>query len=93
MLLYWSILEFACTSGYAVFDFGRSTEDSGPFRFKKQWGAVPQRLHWHYWLREGGELPQLNPSNAKFAAAIAMWRHLPLAVANRLGPLIVRNLP
>lgn len=93
MLLYWRILEYACASGHAVFDFGRSTRDSGPYRFKKQWGAVPQQLYWHYWLREGGDLPELNPGNAKFSAAIAIWRHLPLAVTNRLGPLIIRNLP
>jgi serine/alanine adding enzyme len=42
MLLYWTILEYACESGHRVFDFGRCTVDSGPHRFKKQWGAVPE---------------------------------------------------
>jgi len=93
MLLYWSILEFACQQGYATFDFGRCTVDAGTYRFKKQWGAKPHQLYWHYWMRDGGEPPRLNHSNPKYEAAIAAWRRLPLAVANRLGPLLIRNLP
>lgn len=93
MLLYWKVLEYACERRFSVFDFGRSTIDSGTFRFKKQWGAQPIQLHWHYWLRDGGEPPRLNPSNPKYAAAIAAWRRLPLFVANRLGPVLVKNLP
>jgi CelD/BcsL family acetyltransferase involved in cellulose biosynthesis len=38
MLLYSSILEYACQQGFQVFDFGRSTPDSGTYRFKEQWG-------------------------------------------------------
>ncbi len=93
MLLYWSALEFACGRGRRVFDFGRSTLDSGTYRFKRKWGAEAKTLYWHYWMRGGGAPPQLNPQNAKFALAIALWRRLPLAIANRLGPLLVANLP
>lgn len=93
MLLYWNILEYACLNGYTSFDFGRSTVDGGTYRFKQQWGAEPQQLHWHYWTRDGGEPPRLNPSNPKYRLAIAAWQRLPVAVANVLGPLLVRNLP
>jgi FemAB-related protein (PEP-CTERM system-associated) len=93
MLLYWSVLEYACNSGFRTFDFGRSTVDSGPYKFKRQWGAEPVPLHWHYWLKAGGEPPRLNPDNPKYRAAIALWQRLPVPVANVLGPLVVRNLP
>ena len=93
MLLYWEVLKFAIESGRKVFDFGRSTVDSGTYRFKKQWGAEPVQLNWHYWLADGGELPQLNPDNAKFRMAINAWKKLPLPLANLLGPHIVRHLP
>ena len=46
MLLYWQFLKFATANRYPVFDFGRSTPGEGTFRFKKQWGAIPQFLHW-----------------------------------------------
>jgi FemAB-related protein (PEP-CTERM system-associated) len=93
MLLYWSILEYACEQRFATFDFGRSTVDSGTYRFKQQWGAQPHQLHWHYWMRSGGAPPMLNPHNPKYRLAVAGWQCLPLAIANRLGPMLVRNLP
>ena len=93
MLLYWKVLEYACDHGYKTFDFGRSSRDSGTFRFKQQWGAQPVTLNWHYWLRDGGDLPQLNPSNPRYRAMIATWQRLPLWLANAMGPRIVRSLP
>lgn len=93
MLLYWRILQFACESAYSSFDFGRCSIDAGTHRFKKQWGAQPRQLHWHYWLRSGGELPVINPSNPKYRLVIAAWQKLPLAIANRIGPLLARSLP
>ena len=47
MLLYWSFLEFAGNKGFKFFDFGRSTINSGTFRFKKQWGARSENLVWY----------------------------------------------
>jgi FemAB-related protein (PEP-CTERM system-associated) len=93
MLLYRSVLEYACHDGYRVFDFGRSTPDSGTYRFKEQWGARPVQLNWHYWLSNGGPLPDLTPSNEKFRWAIFLWQRLPLPVSRCLGPTIVRYIP
>jgi FemAB-related protein (PEP-CTERM system-associated) len=93
MLLYWSVLQFACERGFRVFDFGRSSPDSGTFRFKAQWGAAPVPLYWHYWLRDGGPLPDLSPRNPKMQLAIRAWQHLPVAVTKIIGPPIVKNLP
>ncbi len=59
MLLYWSMLEYGIQNEYTIFDFGRSTRDSGPHRFKKQWGATASPLTWHYWLKDGeADAPQ-----------------------------------
>lgn len=93
MLLYWESLRHAIARGARRFDFGRSTVDSGTFRFKRQWGAVPVQLHWYYWLRDSNELPNLSPANAKYRLAIGAWQRLPLPVTTWVGPRIVRNLP
>lgn len=93
MLLYWSSLKFACESGYRVFDFGRSTPGEGTYRFKEQWGAKPIQLYWHYWLRNGGQLPELNPKNPKYQLAIKIWKKLPIVLTKFIGPRIVKNLP
>jgi hypothetical protein len=37
-------------------------------------------------------MPDLNPLNPKLAIFIAAWKRLPLAVANWLGPRIVRGI-
>jgi FemAB-related protein (PEP-CTERM system-associated) len=93
MLLYFAVLEAAVKAGCKQFDFGRSTKDAGTYRFKAQWGAQPQQLNWHYWLAHGQTPPQISPSNPKYRLAIALWRRLPLPIANFLGPHIVKNLP
>lgn len=93
MLLYWRCLEFAITRGYEIFDFGRSSRDSGTFRFKKQWGAEPVETCWHYWLPEGRQMPCLTPDNPRYGLAIRLWQRLPVPAANLLGPRIVKFLP
>lgn len=93
MMLYGAVLEYACQQGFQVFDFGRSSPDSGTYRFKEQWGAQPHQLYWYYWMGQGRQVPQLNPQNPKYALAIRAWQNLPLAIANLLGPHIVKYLP
>jgi FemAB-related protein (PEP-CTERM system-associated) len=93
MLLYNSVLEYACQHGCRVFDFGRSSVDSGTYRFKEQWGARPFPLYWYYWIKGGGPLPELNPNNPRYRLAISLWQKLPLSITNVLGPHIVKSLP
>ncbi|MEP1216139.1 MAG: FemAB family XrtA/PEP-CTERM system-associated protein [Marinobacter sp.] len=93
MSMYWKILEFAVHQGFALFDFGRCSQDAGTYRFKQQWGAQPLKLYWDYVLPDGEELPALNPDNPKFRMMIAVWQRLPVMVTNLLGPHIVKRLP
>lgn len=92
MLLYWEIIKDASLSGARYFDFGRSTYGSGPFKFKQQWGATPEKLHWYYPISES-EIPDVNPDSKKFAFLVSVWRRLPLCIANTIGPLVTRSLP
>jgi FemAB-related protein (PEP-CTERM system-associated) len=93
MLLYWEAISHAARTGLRTFCFGRSTIDSGPYRFKKQWGALPTPLSWEYLLAEGTELPRLNPDNPKFRIAVSTWKKLPVPLTRILGPPIVRHIP
>jgi len=92
-LLYWRAIEAAFTEGADTFDFGRSTPDCGTYRFKAQWGAVPTPLHWEYTYLADGNLPDQGPTNPRFQPAIALWKRMPLGLANALGPRIVRGIP
>lgn len=93
MLLYWTMLERASTTGTRVFDFGRSSPDSGTHHFKVQWGAQATPMHWEYVLLARTTAPDQGPHNPKFAAAIAAWQRLPLWMTKTVGPAIVRNIP
>ncbi len=93
MLLYWEAIQFGIQQGMKMFDFGRSTPGEGTYRFKAQWGAKASPLVWEYWMIDGCPLPNISPTNAKFSLAIKLWKKLPLAVANLLGPPIVRSIP
>jgi len=92
MLMYWHLLRRAIERGQAVFDFGRSTVDSGTFRFKKQWGAAPVPSVWQYYLRSGS-IGDMRPDNRRYQLLIHLWKRLPLPLTRLLGPRIVRGIP
>lgn len=93
VLLYWDAIQFAQSTGAAMFDMGRSTPNEGTFKFKAQWGAAPVPLHWEYQLLNADHLPNVSPANPKFQLAIALWQKLPVSVTLRVGPRIVRAIP
>lgn len=89
---YWELLRRSCERGLKVFDYGRSKRGTGAYAFKKNWGFEAQPLHYEYCLYKRDSIPQNNPNNAKYRLFIEAWRRLPIGIANRLGPHIVRNL-
>lgn len=91
--LYWHLLETGYDRGFRTFDFGRSKADTGPFHFKRHFGMEPIPLAYQYDLVEGSELPNVNPTNPKYAKAIELWKKLPLEVTKRVGPWVHRRLP
>jgi len=91
-LLYWEAVRRACERDCQEFHFGRSTVGSGNYFFKKQWGAQDKQLYYLYWLAEGNKMPDFDPHSSKYRLAVALWRRLPLALANVLGPWIVRGI-
>ena len=93
VFLYWDAIQFTHECGAPTFDMGRSTPNEGTFKFKAQWGASAVPLHWEYELPANGKLPNVSPANPKFQLAIALWQRLPLGVATRVGPRIVRAIP
>lgn len=89
---YWELMRRACVRGCRLFDYGRSKIGTGPWSFKKNWGFEAQPLSYEYVLYKRDSVPQNNPMNPKYRLFIALWKRLPLGVANALGPHIVRNL-
>jgi serine/alanine adding enzyme len=90
MLLYWTFLQTAADDGFKYFDFGRSTEGEGTFRFKEQWGAQPRQLYWQKISRQKDQAEKDSPEKKSFKRDLValVWRRLPLKVANYFGPHI-----
>lgn len=90
--MYWEVMRRAAERGYRSFDFGRSKEGTGAYSFKKNWGFEPEPWTYEYYLRTGGDIPEINPLNPKYRYFIAAWKKMPVGLAKRLGPLIVRGI-
>jgi FemAB-related protein (PEP-CTERM system-associated) len=89
---YWELMRRACERGVRIFDFGRSKQGTGPYDFKRNWGFEPAPLAYEYCLYRRESIPQNNPLNPKYRAFIALWKRLPIGVANAVGPHLVKSL-
>ena len=91
-VMYYRLMCHARTRGCDRFDFGRSKVDSGAYHFKRNWGFAPQALAYASWTADGMAPRDINPLSPRYRARIRLWQKLPLALANRLGPLIANGL-
>lgn len=90
--MYYELMCHARRRGCYAFDFGRSKTGSGAFLYKKNWGFKPEPLTYSLWQEGGQAARDIDPTSDAYAAKIAVWKRLPLPVANRLGPFISRGL-
>jgi FemAB-related protein (PEP-CTERM system-associated) len=90
--MYYELMLHARRRGCTRFDFGRSKTGGGAWAFKKNWGFEPEPLSYASWTAPGAEARDADPTSAKHAARIALWRRLPLPIVNLLGPAIARGL-
>lgn len=90
--MYFELMLHARRRGCTVFDFGRSKTESGAYHFKRNWGFEPEPLTYATWTAPGIARRDADPTSGKLSLQIKLWQRLPLAVANRLGPLIARGI-
>ncbi|GAW95523.1 MULTISPECIES: FemAB family XrtA/PEP-CTERM system-associated protein [Colwellia] len=92
MMLYWALLKFVTEQGCTEFDFGRSTFNEGTYRFKQQWGAQPVLLDWREDIQTAAQ-PEVASGNSRIKSLVEkIWKKLPLAVANTIGPKLRRYI-
>ena len=90
--MYFELMCHARRRGCDQFDFGRSKTGSGAGEFKKNWGFVPEPLSYATWTAPGRPARDADPTSPRHAARIALWKRLPLPLANLVGPWIARGL-
>jgi serine/alanine adding enzyme len=84
-LLYWETFRYGVERGCDLFDFGRSSRDSGTFESKRQYGAEVEQLYWHRWPPDAADGDE--PSQ-RLEWVTHLWRRLPLPVTNLVGPMV-----
>ena len=90
--MYYELMLHARARGMERFDFGRSKTGGGPYKFKKNWGFAPQPLRYSEWTAPGQAARDVDPTSDAYARKIALWKKLPLPIANAIGPFIARGL-
>jgi len=92
--VYYKLMEWACSAGYHIFDFGRSRRDNvGSFNFKRFFGFTPQPLGYQVHNVPGGTVPDLTPGNPRLRAIRRLWRYLPLWISRPAGAYVSRHIP
>jgi FemAB-related protein (PEP-CTERM system-associated) len=91
-LMYYQVMCHAARRGCARFDFGRSKVGTGSYAFKENWGFEPQPLVYAVRTADGAAARSVNPLDPKYRLQVALWKKLPLPLANRIGPHIARGL-
>jgi FemAB-related protein (PEP-CTERM system-associated) len=92
-LMYYALMRHArADKGCTAFDFGRSKAGTGPAAFKRNWGFKAQPLSYAKCSTDGSPVRDVNPMSPKYRLQVALWKRLPLGLANRIGPMISRGL-
>lgn len=87
-ILHWELMRHGIAHHYRVLDLGRSSKDTGTFEAKRQWRAKPSQLYYYHFP----ETPPDGGESSRFSRLAHLWRHLPLPLANAIGPSLRRSL-
>jgi serine/alanine adding enzyme len=94
--VFWAAFGAAAAEGAAAFDLGASAPGSGAHRFKAKWAppesTVPTVFRYYAARPHLGPLG-LDAYRRGRSVRQRLWSHVPLQVANRLGPILRRQLP
>jgi serine/alanine adding enzyme len=93
MLLYWAMLKYGCDNGFKYFDFGRSTQGEGTYKFKKQWGALEKPLYWTTFSTLDRKLiASAVDQKSRFDTAMLLWKKVPVSVTKLIGPILRKSI-
>jgi FemAB-related protein (PEP-CTERM system-associated) len=90
--MYFELMDHARQRGMTHFDFGRSKAGSGPAAYKHNWGFEARQLRYAKWQAAGEPVRDTSAQSPRYAQMVSLWQKLPLWIANRLGPIIARQL-
>lgn len=91
-VLYWAVIRSAAIEGLKYFHLGRSPLGSGTMKFKRKWTKEAyERTYLVHLL--SGKTSDFGKIHSQESLSQRIWKKLPLAVANQLGPQLRKQLP
>ena len=93
--IYWRVIQYADEQGLSHVDLGRSRLESGQHRFKLKWLGYTVPVYHQFHVRAGAKLPfPTEPGGQPVARRLMqVWSRLPLGLAQRVGPLVRKQVP
>ena len=91
-LIYFDVMKRAIARGCTRADFGRSKVGTGAWMRKRIWDFDETPLVYGVRTANGAAPREINPLEPRYRLRVAAWQHVPLWLANRVGPLIARGL-
>jgi len=93
-LLYWTVIEEAYRNGALLLDLGRGIPSSGAHRFRQKWRGKDVYESYRYYFR-GRKPNRFSPATIRLGRSLKqkLWKRIPLQIANRIGPILRRELP
>jgi serine/alanine adding enzyme len=93
--MYYNILSKLIELNKKTFDFGRSSIDTGTYKFKLQWGAQSEQCYWHIANKDGvkEDLNTADDPKKVMTLLITIWKRLPVWLTRIVGPKIIRGIP
>ena len=88
--MYWEAVKLGFELNMIALDLGRSQIGSGTYKFKSQWGAIPQPLYYRSCQETMGKAWQADKEQLKIF--IDLWKVIPAAITDVVGRKIIKYL-
>jgi len=91
-LVLWRAIEDGCKESFRVVDLGRTAAgNEGLARFKRHWGTEEVKLGYYFYPTVSHSMA-LSRHDVKYRTATAIWRRIPMSVAQVLSSKALRHL-
>ncbi|MCD4740966.1 MAG: FemAB family PEP-CTERM system-associated protein [Desulfobacteraceae bacterium] len=87
--IYWNCIKYASENNLLWVDFGRSLVNSGNYVFKSRCGCAEVSLNYCYYPPS----KVLSPPQNEYGKFAKVWSRMPLLLANKIGPMVRKNVP
>jgi hypothetical protein len=91
--LYWDLINSYSDKGFGICHSGRIPVTDEVDAYRLGWGGTRFPYFYQYFPDTGGSTEFSQKRNRKRELIETVWKRLPLSVASRLGPYVVRQFP